>query len=60
MASKNNIDHAIYQFKKGFSNNQNFDIEVDKEYIMISRQYAEDRSKIHNKQQTFLEVINND
>ena len=55
MASKNNIDQAIYQFKKGFSNNQNFDIEVDRDYIMISRQYAEDRPKIHNKQQTFTE-----
>jgi hypothetical protein len=57
MASKNNIDQAIYQFKKGFSNTQNFDIEVDRDYIMdyimISRQYAEDRPKIHNKQQTF-------
>jgi hypothetical protein len=54
MASKNNIDQAIYQFKKGFSNTQNFDIEVDKDYIMISRQYVEDRPKTDNKQQTFL------
>ena len=53
MASKNNIDQAIYQFKKRFSNNQNFDIEVDQDYIMISRQYAEDRPKTDIQQQTF-------
>lgn len=55
MASKNNIDQAIYQFKKRFSNTQNFDIEVDKDYIMISRQYAEDRQKPNNEQQIFME-----
>lgn len=53
MASKSNIDQAIYQFKKRFSNTQNFDIEVDQDYIMISRQYVEDRPKTDNQQQTF-------
>ena len=59
MASKNDIDNAIYQFKKKFLNNQKFDIEIDQDYIIISRMYAGDRS-INNKQQTIDEVINNE
>lgn len=58
MTSKNDIDNAIYQFKKNFSINQNFDIEVDQDYILITRTYAEDRT-IDKKQQTIEEVINN-
>lgn len=57
MASKGDIDNAIYQFKKNFSNNQNFEIEVDSDYITIARAYAEDRPA-DNKQKTIHEVIN--
>lgn len=59
MASKHDIDQAIYQFKSNFSNNQKFDIEVDPEYIIITRSYMEDR-QINNKQKTIDEVINDE
>ena len=50
MASKNNIDQAIYQFKKRFSNTQNFDIEVD-------RIYKREMDKINSETEILYEAV---
>ena len=59
MVTKGNIDQAVYEFKKQFSNNQDFDITFDKECLVISRLYVGDRPK-SNKQKTIEEIINNE